>query len=150
MKFFLAFLLACFSVYGVCSDVSWDTGYPNWKYWSKDVVDIPDTRIFKVQEASQEFVIERLEEVELIQLSLPEARQLIGENYASEKATKPFLVRGVYMHKFTGEFSLYLYEGELLVTHNSLGEHVRVSKLGLVINIEEKPTKLFVTAGSDL
>ena len=150
MRIFLSFLLVIFPVYGICSDISWDTGYPSWNYWHKDVTEISYETVYEVQEALQTSVIEKLDRVELIQLTLVEAQQLTGMKYESEIEAEPFLVRSIYMHEFTGEYRIYIFEGELLVTHESLGAQIPVSKRGLVVNLAKRPRKIFVTAGTDL
>ena len=47
-------------------------------------------------------------------------------------------------------FSLFLYNGELLVSHDSLGEYKVPTNHALIVALKRTPNKVYVSAGTDL
>jgi hypothetical protein len=114
---------------------------PSWNWPSLD-----RARIHEVIESKEVEAEELLQDVSIVQLSSEEAAEFIGEALPEVPGTKPHLTRGVYLNRATGAFSVSTQEDQLRVHHDSLGRRaVPMKRQALVLQLERKPTEVFVT-----
>jgi hypothetical protein len=149
MRLFLTIIIFLFPSLGLSDDSSWSTGFPEWRTFGTDVIEVDYTSYFEVQDEFLAQAISQLESVEFRKLSTEEATKFAGTMYSNPLSYTPFLVRGVYKQRFTGGFYLYLKKGELLVMHSGLGGDVPADKLPVVVVLDTAPTKVYVEATAD-
>lgn len=105
-------------------------------YWQTQVTTLP-------------MAIRELDNYIIVALSDEDARFYAGPHYKKQLGMHPYLVRGVFWN-YTGDFSLFWRDGELFVSHSSLG-HIRgETKLPLIINLKRTPKRVYTYMGSAL
>lgn len=110
-----------------------------------------DTALFKEVELSREAEAEEtLNDVSCRALSREEVTRFLGKPFQISGGRKPYLVRGLYLNRGTGAFTLYSKDDELVVEHGSLGRHaVPMKRQCLVVFLERPATRVFVTVHMD-
>jgi hypothetical protein len=102
-------------------------------------------RIHEVIESKEAEAEALLEDVPILELTVEEAAEFIGQPLPEVPGTKPYLTRGVYLAKGTGSFSVTVFEDQLMVVHGSLGSGgYPMNRQALVLQLEEAPSEVFV------
>jgi hypothetical protein len=115
---------------------------PAWWEWDK----LDRARIHEVIDAKGPQAEELLQNVPILVLSAEQASELIGKTLPEVPGTQPYLTRGVYLNRGTGAFSVSILEDQIRVDHSSLGRSaVPMKRLALVLQLERKPTEVFIT-----
>ncbi len=106
-----------------------------------------DENRFQAIEASRELEAEQmLADVSCRELTGEEAGRFLGKAFEASPGGKSYLVRGVYLNRGNGNFSIYAKDDDLFVDHGSLGHHaVPMKRQCLVIFLEQAPKRVFVT-----
>jgi hypothetical protein len=103
-------------------------------------------RIHEVVESRQAEAEELLEDVSVVELTHERAAEFISQELPEAAGAKPYLIRGVYLARGTGSFSVTIYEDQLVVHHGSLGSGgYRMGRQALVLQLERAPAEVFVT-----
>lgn len=100
--------------------------------------------IVKLAPQHEPAAVKRLENEPAVELSESEVAQLTGK---AEKVAglKPYLVRGLFYFRDTGNFAVYRKSGAILVQHDSVGTTMpRENRSGVVVYLPEKPKQIFV------
>lgn len=84
-------------------------------------------------------------ENQFVSIDEVDAKGFTGFYYRSSKQKKPYLVRSVYGYGGTGNYIVLRRGNDLLIEHNSLGGGVNYHKSALIINLDFKPEKIFIT-----
>lgn len=147
---FLAILLLSSLLLGCRDDRAWtraDSWYqppPSEVYPLSGWQPLDYSQIYQVTAAQQPAAEELLADDAIIELTPPQAADLIGRPLADHPATKPYLTRGVYLNR--GGFSVQVKGKQLLVSHNSLGHGpVEMKRQALVLQLKQLPEEVFVT-----
>jgi len=100
----------------------------------------------EVIESKQSDAERLLQDVAIVELTDQQAAEFIGQALPEAPGTKPYLVRGVYLNRETGGFSVYILEDQLLIRHSSLGSSPSpMKRQALVLQLERRPAEVFVT-----
>lgn len=92
--------------------------------------------------------VDALKEKSAIPLTEEMAKYYAGVLFKTEKGFTPYLVRSLFAN-YTGQFSVFWKNGELLVQHNSLGKHFIPEFCPLVVNLPSKPKSVFIVVGGN-
>ena len=92
--------------------------------------------------------VDRLKVKSAIPLTEKLAKYYAGALFKTEKGFIPFLVRGLFAN-YTGQFSVFWKDGDLLVIHDSLGTDFRPEFCPLVVNLPSEPKRVFIEIGGD-
>jgi hypothetical protein len=86
-----------------------------------------------------------LQDVSIVELGDQQAADFIGSPLLDIPGTKPYLTRGVLLHRETGGFSVYTSGDKLVIYHRSLGgSAIPMSRQPLVLQLEQNPVEIFV------
>lgn len=105
-------------------------------YWQTQMTKLP-------------MAIRMLDDKTIVGLTDKDARYYAGSHYSKQLGTRPYLVRAVFWN-YTGEFSLFLRDGDLFVSHYSLGHINGETKLPFVVNLRQPPNHVYTYMGSAL
>jgi hypothetical protein len=151
VKLFLTFiflsglLMGCGSRRAWTSTDSWYTGPPPDEQSTSPQSKLDPSRIHEVLEARQADAEQLLQDVSIVELTDQQAAELIGQPLPEAPGTKPYLVRGLYLNRGTGQFSVYVSSEQLVVRHRSLGSRaVPMVRQALVLQLEQAPVEVFV------
>jgi hypothetical protein len=105
-------------------------------------------RIHRVLEDRQREAIERLEEVQVVELTAEQAAEYVGEPLPDVPGARPYLVRSLV--KFLpGTYTVDVADGHLGVWHNSLGRgYVEMGRRAIVLQLDRKPEEVYVSAAA--
>ena len=135
MKRILIAVSCLLPLVGEAAESAWSTEFPEWGVESDSALRVKDSNYFFVIDQYRTEAISNLKDKQIKRISEIEAKRLAGKRYSNPGSLKPFLVRGVYMHG-----------ADLLVMHLGSGEGETDFKQPLVINLPEKPFKIYVFA----
>lgn len=112
-----------------------------------------DIQFCVIPKVYRERYVRILESKEIVSLSFLKANELCGDQLSiDEEATKlkPFLSRALFVNEYTGSYRVTASENEMWVAHNSLShKNSKLSKSALVVFLNDRPEKIYVTANSD-
>jgi hypothetical protein len=115
---------------------------PRRREWER----LDPARIHEILESRELQAQELLRDVSIVELTAEQTEEFIGAALPDVPGTQPYLTRGVYLNRGTGNFSVYVLENQLLVHHDSLGHSaVPMKRQALVLQLERKPKDVFVT-----
>jgi hypothetical protein len=87
-----------------------------------------------------------LEQVAILELTDEQASWFTGEPLPQVPGTRAYVVRGVYLTKGTGTFSVSVHGDQLVVFNGSLGSGGNpMRRQALVVQLEKPPDEVFVT-----
>src|SRR3989339_907263 len=125
---------------------AWATRLPSWAFQSS--TQLAKNRLFPVTNEFLSEAIARPETQPLIPLSMDDAGRLTsgqfsGEKYKDSKYQLPVLLRGLYLIRGTGAFTVRLSGSEAWVIHSSLGSPPRPKEQRhpVVAILETLPTR---------
>lgn len=124
---------------------SWYTGPPSREepYWSSPELD--RSRVHEVLESREAEAEALLQDVPATALTDGQAADLIGQPLPDVPGTTPYLVRGLYLNRGTGQFLVYVSGERLTVHHASMGSRtVPMKRQALVLQLEQSPEEVFV------
>lgn len=107
---------------------------------------IPDKHFYECKIAQLGTAINRLKKVSFIELSDGLAEFYAGHSYRPRKGTTAYLVRGA-LANFTGEFTLYFNDGNLLIQHHSLGRNAIPQFCPLIVQLPKPPKMVLIQIG---
>jgi hypothetical protein len=143
--FLSALLMGCGSRRAWTSADSWYTGSPPTEQTSSPLSRLAPSRIHEVLEARQADAEQLLQNVAVVELTDQQAADFVGQLLPEAPGTKPYLVRGVYLNRATGQFSVQISGDQLVVHHGSLGASaVPMKRQALVLQLEHAPAEVFV------
>ena len=88
--------------------------------------------------------VKRLEQAPLVELTASEAQAFTGKA-DSPKGLKPYLVRGLYLFRDTGGFTVFTKEQAILIRHDSVGSaSPKEHRTAVVVYLGFKPKSVFV------
>jgi hypothetical protein len=123
-----------------------DLSFNGWQEWTKT----PKTDVFEVSKKAETQAIARLDERPIIQLSEEEFRLYTGQPFPALEKQQPYLVRSVLFENKNGARSLLIKGSVLWAKYDCLGHPGGRRKSPVIVLLLEKPTNLFVSAGSAL
>lgn len=111
---------------------------------SSSLKELPASDFFEVA-ASKEYVAEvrDLERRRFVPLTQETAHYFTGDYYRCPSGKRPFLVRAVFAHGGTGNYTLHRCGNALLVSHASLGTTTIYRRSALVVNLSFTPTDVY-------
>lgn len=117
--------------------------------YSEKYPEINPKDIYQVVPTKKSTAIYRLQNKDLQKITEKMAKWYTGHYYQCEKGKQPYLVRAVYGHGGTGEYTLKRIGGALLVMHGSLGKRNVYNKSALIVNLDFEPEELFIVVSID-
>ncbi|MDA7881414.1 hypothetical protein N9A94_03840 [Akkermansiaceae bacterium] len=90
--------------------------------------------------------LDRLKDKEFLELTDELAVYYAGHSYRAREGTKAYLVRGAFAN-YTGQFSLFFKDGELLIQHMSLGRNATPQFCPLIVQLPSPPKKILIRIG---
>jgi hypothetical protein len=93
--------------------------------------------------------LDRLKDREFIELTDELAIYYAGHSYRPRDGSKAYLVRGAFAN-YTGQFSLYFEDGNLLIQHMSLGRNAVPQFCPLIVQLPSPPKKILIRIGGAL
>ena len=124
---------------------SWYTGLPTESPLNRTCPELDPARIHEVTEASEPLAEQLLQDVSIVALTAEEAAAFVGAPLSEVPGTRPYLLRGVYLNRETGRWSVCILEDQLLVYHGALGSSaVPMKRQALVLQLEREPREVFV------
>lgn len=106
-----------------------------------------------IPEQERKEYIEKLEDKEIFSISISDAMRICGKRVIeSDKRTDfhPYVVRGLFVNEYTGEYRVVVHHQDLWVSHNSLAKGgTPVEKSALVVFLRTRPETIYVTAYAD-
>jgi hypothetical protein len=107
---------------------------------------LPDTDVHEVITEKISLAEQELEEVACVEISDESASALAGQSVERELGKDLYLVRGVYLNRGTGRFTVTLVGSDLLVHNGSLGHSaVDMKRQALIVSLPHKPNQVFVS-----
>jgi hypothetical protein len=87
-----------------------------------------------------------LEKREFAELSESLASEYVGESVQGPTNTRPYLVRGIYLHKESSAFSVYRSGRHIKVEHSCMGAFPawRMKRFALIVRLAQPPEKVWV------
>jgi hypothetical protein len=86
-----------------------------------------------------------LQDVPLLEISVEQAGELLGQDLPNVPGTKPYLTRGLYLNRQTHMFSIYVSGDQLVVHHGTLGTSPQTMKRqALILQLESRPAEVFL------
>jgi hypothetical protein len=108
---------------------------------------VDDQNIHEVVDSMQGFSQTLLETTPYVKLDYDQAKKLLGRPLPNMPGTEPYLIRSVYFYKESGSYYVATLDGNLWVSHASLGHTLPpMTRRVLVIQLKQKPEEVYVTA----
>ena len=116
---------------------------------AQDGNEIAEERFYECQITKLGTALDRLKDKEVIELTDELAVYYAGHSYRPHNGTKAYLVRGAFAN-YTGRFSLFCKDGNLLIQHMSLGRNATPQFCPLIVQLPSAPKKLIIQIGGAL
>lgn len=111
-----------------------------------DWKELDAARVHLVAEAQEADAENELKDVSFRAISGTRADQLAGEHIAPVPGTRFYLVRSVYLNKYTGAYRVIVGDGNVWVRHGSLGHHaVPMGRQVLILQLSDAPREIFAS-----
>jgi hypothetical protein len=131
------------------------TAFENGREWlnpTKDYANetpIADTDIYEVV-ASKEIaaVVTYLQKKAFVEISEDVAKSYTGHYFKRKPGQKTYLIRAVNANGGTGRYMVFRKGYSLVVVQGSLGKLGEPGKSALIVNLNFKPDKVYISAGS--
>jgi hypothetical protein len=103
-------------------------------------------RVYEVVETWHAEAEALLAEIPILEITDQQAAEFAGQELTDAPGTRPYLVRGVYLNRGTGGWSIRIAGDELVVHHGSLGRSaVPMKRQALILQLERAPAQVYVT-----
>jgi hypothetical protein len=108
---------------------------------------LDEARIHPVNSSHELWAEAILANVSFAEITAEQAEQCTGGTLPSIPGTKPYIVRGVYLNRGTGQFEIRVWpNNNIEVFHGCLGDHpVPMKRQVLVLQLENPPNQVFVS-----
>ena len=116
---------------------------------AQDENEIAKDRFYECNITKLGTALVRLKDKEFIELTDELAVYYAGHSYKPRDGSKAYLVRGAFAN-YTGKFSLFFKDGELLVQHMSLGRNTIPQFCPLIVRLPSSPKKILIHIGGAL
>lgn len=127
---------------------------PKAEDWLTPSVEIPNALAQNASEIAQDHfyecnitrlgtALDRLKDKDFIELTNELAVYYAGHSYEPRDGSKAYLVRGAFAN-YTGRFSLFFKDGDLLIQHMSLGRNAIPQFCPLIVQLSSRPEKVLI------
>lgn len=110
---------------------------------AKEVNKIAKDRFYECQITKLGTALDRLKDQDFIELTDGLAIYYAGHSYHPRDGSKAYLVRGAFAN-YTGQFSLFFKDGDLLIQHMSLGRNAVPQFCPLIVQLPTPPKRILV------
>lgn len=116
---------------------------------AQDDNQIANDRFYECNITKLGTALDRLKDKEFIELTDELAVYYAGPSYKPRDGSKAYLVRGAFAN-YTGQFSLFFKDGNLLIEHMSLGRNAIPQFCPLIVQLPSQPKKILIQIGGAL
>ena len=113
---------------------------------AQDDNEIANDRFYECNITKLGTALDRLKDREFIELTDELAVYYAGHSYKPRDGSKAYLVRGAFAN-YTGQFSLFFKDGDLLIQHMSLGRNAIPQFCPLIVQLPSQPKKIHIQIG---
>jgi hypothetical protein len=116
---------------------------------AKEENKIANDRFYECNITKLGTALDRLKDKEFIELTDELAIYYAGHPYKPREGSKAYLVRGAFAN-YTGQFSLFSKDGDLLIQHMSLGRNAIPQFCPLIVQLPSPPKRILIQIGGAL
>lgn len=142
----LLIILLLFNVNSVLGDVSWFSR-PSHELMNHEWEEV--SYCAPADDIGSSY-IKLLQNHEYLKITAKEVYELCDRKLWFDDKYTPYLVRGLYIGKYTGMYYVKKYKTMIWINHESLaGPDTPITKTVLIVFLKENPEKVYVTAYAD-